>query len=324
MNDGANGVGTSYDRGNLDWVGVVANANSGRGRGRVKVRNFVAALQANGLTTRVAWTLDERPDLVAESGADSRCRCLVAVGGDGTVGALLNERPRVPISVLPAGTENLFARHFRLGRDPVKLASTVAGGRVVRTDLGSIGGRRFALMAGFGFDADVVTRHHESRVRRTGLPGPTSRSAYVQPVLRSSLRYRFPPVTVTLGGPGGETLVGATVFVFNLPRYALGLPFAPTATGDDGLLDVVTFREPGPFRALHYLWLVVRGLHLDRPGIEHRKVRGATVTASTRVPVQIDGDPGGFLDGGPAGAWSAEVLPGAVDVVVPAAFGLAG
>jgi diacylglycerol kinase family enzyme len=105
------------------------------------------------------------------------------------------------------------------------------------------------------------------------------------------------------------------VFLFNLPRYALGLPFAPTAQGDDGWLDLIVFREAGPLQALHYLWLIVRGLHLDRPGIAHRKVRRVDVSAAEPVPIQLDGDPGGFVAS--EAGWSAEVLPAAIDVLIP-------
>ncbi len=270
----------------------------------------------------MAWTVQERGALVEESARSADCRCLVAAGGDGTVAALVNERPGVPITVLPAGTENLFARHFGLGRDPARLASIIAGGKAARIDLGLTGARRFTLMAGIGFDADVVTRHHAVRLGRSGIPRPTHRGAYVESVLRSGLKYRFPPLTVTITDPGKqESLVGTSVFLFNLPRYALGLPFAPAAQGDDGWLDLVVFREAGPLQALYYLWLVIRGLHLDRPGIFHRKVRGVSVSAAEPVPIQLDGDPGGFVVSSTelGHGWSAEILPGAIDVLVPCA-----
>jgi diacylglycerol kinase family enzyme len=255
---------------------------------------------------------------VCESGDDPRCRCIIAVGGDGTVAALVNERPKVPITVLAAGTENLFANHFRLSRDPVKLAAMIVQGCVARLDLGLTRTRRFTLMAGIGFDADVVTRHHVARVGRGGVSRPTHRAMYVAPVLRSSLRYGFPKLTVKVVDPGhDETLIGSTVFLFNLPRYALGLPFAPSAIGDDGLLDLVVFRDPGPFRALHYLWLVLRGVHLENQGVQHRKVRKAVISTSERVPFQLDGDPGGFVDSGQDEGWSVEVLPAAIEVLVP-------
>lgn len=305
--------------GDKPWIGVVANASSGRGNGRVQVGRLVRELRARGFRPRIAWTEAERSSLVAQSADDTGCRCLVAVGGDGTVSALVNEIPRVPITVLPTGTENLFARHFHLSRDPLQTAATAALGRPIRTDLGQSPGRRFTLMAGFGFDADVVTRHHAARVRG-GTARTTHRAMYVEPVLRSSLGYKFPPITVTCHDPTtglAETLMGTTVFVFNLPRYALGLPFAPTALGDDGLLDVVVFRDPGPFRALHYLWLVVLGLHLSRPDVEHRQVRRAEISSASLVPVQLDGDPAGYVNGSPGSSWITQVLPGAIDVLVP-------
>lgn len=312
--------GSSSD-GGRPWVGIAANAGSGRGRGRRQVERLGLELERLGLEPRVAWTLDERSALVDQSARDSRCRCLVAAGGDGTVAALVNERPKVPITALPAGTENLFARHFRLSRDPARLAATIADGRVVPIDLGRTGSRRFVLMAGLGFDADVVARHHLSRVGRAGVARPTHRGAYVESVLRSSLEYRFPPLTLKITDPGAEeTLVGTTAFVFNLPRYALGLPFAPTALGDDGFLDLVVFRNAGPFHALRYLWLVVRGVHLDQPGVEHRRVRQVLVSASETVPVQLDGDPGGTISPEvelQQGAWTIEVLPRAITVLVP-------
>ncbi|WP_435008927.1 diacylglycerol/lipid kinase family protein [Tundrisphaera lichenicola] len=299
------------------WVGIAANPASGRGKGRVAVARLADELERLGVETRIAWTLVGRRELVDASTVPGDCRCLVAAGGDGTVAALINERPSVPIAVVPSGTENLFARHFDFKREPRRAAHRIVQGRSAWLDLGLAGDRRFALMAGFGFDADVVSRHHAARVGHSGLPRTTHRAAYVEPVLRSSFGYRFPLLTMKVEGSDGreETLAGTTAFVFNLPRYALGLPFAPRARGDDGWLDLVVFREPGAFRALHYLWLVVRGLHLDRPGIEHRKVRRVSIESAASVPVQLDGDPGGSVEPGSSTPWTIEVLPRAVEVV---------
>ncbi len=305
------------------WVGIVANANSGRGAGRHNVERLVSALAKHGLSARVAWTLDERTALVDRSRHDPSCRCLVAAGGDGTVAALVNEMPSVPVTVLPVGTENLFARHFGIRRQPEIIAETIAQGRCCRLDLGLTGAqRRFTLMAGIGFDADVVSRHHLARVSRTGAMRPTHRAAYVEPVLRASLGYRFPPLTIQIeDGERAETLVGSTAFLFNLPRYALGLPFAPTAQGDDGLLDLVVFRNAGPLQALRYLWLVVRGIHLKRAGVFYRKVRRVVISSSEPVPVQLDGDPGGSITPQRQGQpWTVEVLPRAIDVLVPSGY----
>jgi diacylglycerol kinase (ATP) len=302
----------------LGWVGIAANANSGVGGGRRKVERLVRALRARGIEPRVAWTLDDRAAVVDAARDDPSCRCLVAVGGDGTVADLINEQPRVPLAVLRAGTENLFARHFAFPSRPERLAEAIRRGRLAQIDLGLAGRRRFSLMAGFGFDADVVTRHHRARVGRAGLVRPTHRAAYVGPVIQSSWSYGFPPLTIRVLDEGREeTLEGTSAFVFNLPRYALGLPFAPEARGDDGWLDLVVFRDPGAWRALHYLWLVLRGLHLRRDDVQHRRVRLVEIVAEQPVPVQLDGDPGGTIE--PGEPWRVEVLPDAVSVLLPRA-----
>jgi diacylglycerol kinase (ATP) len=255
----------------------------------------------------------------------------------------------VPVTVLPAGTENLVARHFGLRRDPSSLARTIAAGRSTPVDVGQAADRRFLLMAGFGFDADIVSRHHQGRISRSGRVRPTHRIAYVEPILRSSFSYRFPTISVRVLDPGAEELIrGTTVFVFNLPRYALGLPFAPVARDDDGWLDLVVFRDPGPFHALCYLWKVFCGIHLHDPSVFHRRVRKVVVTAEQPIPVQLDGDPGGYLVpcdtavpprdhptdhrpssttalprqhspiAGNPGEWTIEILPAALTVLTPA------
>jgi len=312
----------SHGSAGRDWVGIAANAHSGIGSGRKRVERLVQELERLGLSGRVAWTQEARSALVAHARADEQCRCLVAVGGDGTVAALVNERPAVPVTVLRAGTENLFAHHFGMSGKPRRVAAMIAAGRAARLDLGETNGRRFALMAGIGFDADVVTRHHLARLGRAGVPRPTNRAAYVEPVLRSSLEYRFPPLTVRIADPGREEeLVGTTVFIFNLPRYALGLPIAPDAQGDDGWLDLVIFRNAGPLNALRYLWMIWRGIHLKKGGVEHRRVCQLSVTCPEPVPVQLDGDPAGTLAPDATGApWTVRVLPRAIDVMVPASY----
>jgi diacylglycerol kinase (ATP) len=326
------------------WVGIVANRASGIGQGMRAVKRLVGELGRLGLHVELSETNEERSALVAQASEDARCRCLVAVGGDGTVSALINERPGVPITILPAGTENLAARHFGLGRDAAALARTIATSRPVRVDLGQTAGRRFVLMAGFGFDGDIVTRHHKARVSPSGRLRSTHRIAYFEPILRSSFSYQFPVISVCVSNPDAEeVLVGTTVFVFNLPRYALGLPFVPRASEDDGWLDLLVFQKSGPFQALYYLWKVVCGSHLEEPGVFHRRVRKVVVSVDEPVPVQLDGDPGGYVippigtsglavQGVPSahgaerfypspdeqpvpGSWVVEILPGALSVI---------
>ena len=94
------------------------------------------------------------------------------------------------------------------------------------------------------------------------------------------------------------------------------------ARDDDGWLDVLVFRKPGPFQALYYLWKVFLGTHLGDSSVCHRRARHVVVSSQDFIPVQIDGDPGGILT--PAtkadveAGWTITVIPAAVEIVAPA------
>jgi diacylglycerol kinase family enzyme len=211
----------------------------------------------------------------------------------------------VALAALPMGNENLFAKHFGFTRDIKKLASAVEAGRTHRVDLGRVDpgghgtdGRLFTLMAGVGFDAEVVRRmdrwrsapartaRGQRRLRRV------RRASYLPRIASALWGYRYPMMTVQVDG---RELVGAQLFVFNLPAYGGGLGIAPPGCrGDDGLLDWVLFERPGSAPLPGYAWSVWRGGHLDRPDIKHGRAAVLTVSSPAGVPVQADGDPAGL------------------------------
>ena len=91
-------------------------------------------------------------------------RALVAAGGDGTAAELANRTtPGVPLALFPIGTENLLARYLKIDQSAETLGRIICGGMVRRLDAGSAQGRLFLLMAGCGFDAQVVQRLHQHR-----------------------------------------------------------------------------------------------------------------------------------------------------------------
>jgi len=88
-----------------------------------------------------------------------------ACGGDGTMMAVVSglARSGVPLGVLPAGTGNLLARNLNLPDDLETAVLTGLTGDDRPVDLGRVSGDdlpdgyHFAVMAGMGFDAALVT-----------------------------------------------------------------------------------------------------------------------------------------------------------------------
>jgi diacylglycerol kinase family enzyme len=286
-------------------VPILANPRSGSGKSRRIVEELVIALRGWGLTPALCWQREELDALVAEAGREE-VRCVVAAGGDGTLLEVINRAAGIPATVLPLGNENLVARHCGIARSGRFLAETIAAGRVRRFDLARANGRLFCLMASVGLDADVVHRVHRRR------RGHINRLSYLVPFLQALQSYRFPLVDVQIED-SGECLHGATVFVFNLPEYALGLPIAADGCAEDGLLDLCVFERTGVLELFRYLAAVVARKHRNLPDFQHRRVRQVRLSSGGAAPLQIDGDPAGCL---PA---MIEIVPATLRLVVPEA-----
>lgn len=304
----------------LNEVLIVANPRAGAGPGHLKIERLATALRAHGLRPRVEYDLQAVDGIAAELSAAGRLRVVVAAGGDGTVAEVLNRTaPGIPLTVLPLGTENLLAKYLEIPRDGEGVAAVIAAGAIALHDAGSAAGRLFALMASFGFDAEVVRRLHVSRT------GHIAHWSYVKPIWEAIRTYQYPELriycdrvaagesvaspeatasaagngskpVVAVGSAPGECLIRARfAFLTNVPRYAFGLQFAPQALGDDGWFDLCTFRRGSFFSGLWYLSQVILRRHGRLADCSQRRVRRLRIESDCPVPYELDGEACGYL-----------------------------
>ena len=144
-------------------------------------------------------------EVTANAQLDQSLRCVIAVGGDGTLAAALNTTQRgTPLLMAPQGTENLLAKYMNYSQRASELARLVAEGSVIDVDAGRANGRLFTLMASVGFDAAVVHRVHQRRTA-TGR-GNITHLSYAQPILEAISRYAFPRVRISARDAHGHEL----------------------------------------------------------------------------------------------------------------------
>ena len=300
-----------------EHVIVSVNPKAGAGCSRNRAEQLVTILSKQGLRARIETDLDKiglDACLLAKKG---NLRALVGVGGDGTAAELANRiTPEVPLVIMPAGTENLLARHIGWPKSPERLAEVIVGGRKTCMDIGRAGNRLFLLMLSCGVDADVVYRLDQGRA------GHISHASYIGPIFKSVCHYKYPKIeisydpTITKGEtpltPTPDNGSSATwVVISNTPRYGGGFWFSPKADETDGLFDVCEFRGSGFLKSLYFLMAAKFG--------KSHKVKNCVTCQTTRIrltskePIhyQIDGDPGGTLP------VEIELLPKALTILVP-------
>ena len=293
---------------------VFTSPKAGSGIGQEQLPRLVELLGARGLGVSVTSSLDELRQRTQDIQLDqSDVPVVVAAGGDGTLSLIAENIPQgMPIVPMPLGTENLLARHFGYTPNADAVAESIVHGTGHWIDAASANAKLFLVMATCGFDAEVVRAMHLTR------RGHIRRSDYAGPILRALRRYQFPKIHVRIQGgndpqPESEALEldCCWAMAFNFPCYGGHLRVEPGADGEDGLLDVITFRKGSILSGLRYLAGIILGQH-QRFG-DVVRARGTTIEfrSDKRVPYQLDGDYGGHLP------LKIEVLPARVQLLLP-------
>jgi diacylglycerol kinase family enzyme len=226
----------------------------------------------------------------------------VAFGGDGTVNEAANGLvgSRTPLTALPGGSTNVWARTLGIPNDVVDatehLLRMADDFEPRRVDLGRVNDRHFVFAAGAGLDASVVERvdAHPYRKARFGAWYYSSSAVAI-----FTSRYLVHPPRVRISS-GGRTEEGVTVIVQNSDPFTYfrkrPIRVVEPAGLNTGSLSIAVLKRA---TALELPTLVPRLLS-GRAGsvMRHRQVAPMPELAAARVeaiddrpfPVQVDGD----------------------------------
>ncbi|MEQ1852300.1 MAG: diacylglycerol kinase family protein [Chthoniobacteraceae bacterium] len=224
---------------------------------------------------------------LAAEAAGQGFRVVVAAGGDGTVNEVANglAGTGVALGVLPVGTMNVFAKEHDLPERMDHAWEVIRDGRTRAIDLLAANSQHFLQLAGVGLDAQVVKETTwESKMNL----GPLS---YL--INAAHIAARTPPRLVIEAG--GATTEGSLVLIGNGRFYGAKLVLFPKAKADDGLLDVLVFKNLGYLDIARYLTGVLIGRHTGMDDVEYFQVAEARVRSSEEVPVEVDGELSGTL-----------------------------
>lgn len=290
------------------YIQYIVNPKSGASSGKILVGRFKDYLTEAGFDVRVHFTksLEHACELATQGSVDYNCGLVVGAGGDGTIREILQglegaDKPFLPI---PCGTENLLANE--LGFDlHLNTLIKAFNGEFKSLDLGTINGRCFTSIVGFGFDGDVIDRISRTRT------GHISHMTYFWPIWRVFWEHRFPKIKVVADGKEMFNDRGL-VFIGNISRYAVGLSICKKASYSDGLLDICIFRCHDQANLLLHSLQVIFKTHLKSKDILYRQAETIQVEpANGGVHCQIDGDPG------PQPPAEIKVIPKAIRIMVP-------
>ena len=242
-------------------------------------------------------------------------RAVCVVGGDGTLAEAATGLvgTDTPLAVIPRGTANQVAHNLRIPTNTEAAVELAVSGRSATVDLGRIGARVFALVAGAGFDAAVMSSATRCLKERWGF------AAYVFAAVKEALTAQ--PVDFRITADGERLEVRAvSVMLANVGElFAHFLPFPlplgprPRSSWQDGLFDVVVVAPRNVIDVPGVLWKAI-GRHFQGEGdrLLHFQAREVEIEAEPEIAVQIDGDPAGVTP------VKAEAVERAIRIISPA------
>ena len=306
-------------------VWLLHNTRAGRLAYQAGVDQAAEALARRGLAVRLERSqqisvLRQAARAAVAAGADA----VLVAGGDGTIGAIAAELAGTSVALggLPAGTANVWARELRVPlpspfkpRVLAQAALLLVDSPALPTDLGRANGQWFLAWTGIGLDAYVTQQFEVRRHSSRPLRGYFYNTLLT---LKVAGNFRSVDLRVHVSGPAGEhELAGRylMVTVANIGLHGGGwIRFARDVQLDDGLMDVWAFTANSYAEMLAQGWRVLRGRHLNHPGVT--RLTGERIEIYTAAPqvIHIDAEPQP-----PTQRLSVAVAPKSLRVLVPRA-----
>jgi YegS/Rv2252/BmrU family lipid kinase len=240
-----------------------------------------------------------------EQGADH----VFVWGGDGMAQRCIDTLAGTDatLAIVPAGTSNLLASNLGIPKGVSKAVDVGLTGERRKIDVASLNGERFAVMAGAGFDAEMIDGADGAMKRRLG------RAAYLWTGAKS-LRARPFEARIRVDGTQWYRGPASCILAGNMGSLFGGVEVFADAEPDDGLLDLAVITADGLAQWAGTVGRTIAGHPERSPSFRVTRGRKVKVKLDRKVLYELDG-----------GARSKEkryrlaVEPGAITVCVPAA-----
>ena len=214
---------------------------------------------------------------------------ILVAGGDGSinycVNAMLENGIDLPLGILPAGTANDFAYYFGIPNDIEKMIEIAAGSYTVPVDVGVVNGRYFINVAAIGQVVGVSQKTDPALKNTLGVLAYYLTGLSEFPSLK--------PIKVKLTTNDKTYNEKMYFMVVMNGRSAGGFKnVSPDSDINDGMLDVMLFREIPTLEMPGFFVRVLHGTHLKSNHVLHFKTDKLLLESDMDLPTDIDGEHG--------------------------------
>jgi YegS/Rv2252/BmrU family lipid kinase len=256
-------------------------------------------------------TPDVDADQLAREAVERGVHMIIISGGDGTLSAAAEAvvGTNIPLGVISRGTANAFASAMALPNTIEAACQTILQGTKKVVDAAMCNGKPMVLLAGIGFEAEVVEKADRQTKNRFGM------LAYIMAGVQQLREFETFEAKIETEDKVITVTAGAVTIANAAPPTSVLAQGPAGIICDDGLLDLTVVAPANPAGAIasayHLLQTAFRGDAAERDDIGYLRARHIKVTTNPPQKVVLDGE---ILGTTPI---EVECIPGGLTLLVP-------
>jgi len=269
---------------------LIYNKNSAGGRKSKFIKKIYDEIKINHEIDLFETTsIIEASEIIKNINKNNYKRLILA-GGDGSVSFAVNELIKndikfeddFAIGYIPAGTANILQAELGMTKNIKKIAKTLTSNNLSKTNLVKINDRYFVLMAGIGWDAQIV-QSIDTKIKKIlgkvifGIKG-----------FEKFLLMKNDKIKVSINN---EEILADWILCSNSRYYAGHHKITDTNIFEEKFTTYI-FKDLRRMKLLYYIYLIIRYGNLEKStsvitkNINELKMDGL----NKQIPIQIDGD----------------------------------
>ena len=270
----------------MNKIAIIYNPNAGS----AKIKKLLKIKERLSLKSSVTIYDTQKPG-DATSIAKRECKnfdIIVAAGGDGTINEVINGIDiNTKLGIIPLGTANILAIEAGIKNDIKSICKSIEKGVTKKIYISNINNKKFFLMAGIGYDGDIVHKMKPSLKKIFG------KAMFGFLGLLEFFKLKKYNIKVETES---ETAFGNWVLVTNSKYYAGPYKITKSTSIFNDSIVCYVFNDLSRLGFLYYIFLILFYGDLSRSKKVTKIIsKNIKISSKEKINVQCDGEKYGNL-----------------------------
>ena len=264
---------------------IIVNPMSGRGKAAKNISKLESLLGKKEIDYKMVLTSSPGDAKTIASERRKDFDIVSVFGGDGTMNEVLNGLVggNTPMSIIPIGTGNDFARSANLPMKMEPALDNILNGKPISYDIGLFNNERYFInVIGIGFDAFANIQSRKiKRLRGT--------MVYVVAVFKTLRQWKSVKMKIQMDDKEIEDLSYLTC-IANGWSVGGGLSLAPDANLNDGFFDICHVSDISSGKIVRHFSRLMNGKINDFSEVSLHRSKKIKITSNDYLPMHLDGE----------------------------------